>query len=101
MTLSGKNYKVVQLSAKAFKGCKNMTSVTIGSNVKTIGVSAFNGCKKLKKITLKTKVLKKVRKNAIKNIHQKAKIKSPKKKIKAYRKLFNKKTGFKKTMKVK
>ncbi|MCR5544637.1 MAG: leucine-rich repeat protein [Eubacterium sp.] len=99
--LSGKNYKVVQLSAKAFKGCKNMTSVTIGSNVKTIGVSAFNGCKKLKKITLKTKVLKKVGKNAIKNIHKKAKIKSPKKKIKAYRKIFNKKTGFKKTMKVK
>ena len=44
---------------------------------------------------------KKVGKNAIKAIYKKATIKVPKKQYKKYKKLFSKKTGFKKSMKIK
>ena len=36
----------------AFSGCSNLTSVTIGNSVTSIGSSAFNGCRGLTKITL-------------------------------------------------
>lgn len=55
----------------------------------------------LSKITIKSSVLKSVGKNAIKGINKKATIKVPKKKLSKYKKLFNKKTGYKKTMKIK
>ncbi len=99
--LSGKNYKVTEVSPNAFKGCKNMTSVTIGKNVISIGAKAFYGCKKLNRINIKSTSLRKVGKNAIRNINKKACIKCNKKKKKAYKKLFSKKTGFVKTMKFK
>ena len=93
--------KVTSVSAKAFTKCKKLKKVTIGKNVKTIGKEAFKNCKALKKITIKSKVLKSVGKNAIKGINKKAVIKCGKK-VKAYKKLFSAKTGFKKkSMKVK
>lgn len=94
-------YKVTAVSARAFAKCKNLQQVTVGKNVKTIGKEAFKGCKSLKKIAVKSTKLKKVGKNAIKGIHKKAVITCGKKKVKAYKTLFSKKTGFKKTMKVK
>ena len=42
-----------------------------------------------------------VGKNAIKGINSKATIKVPKKQLKVYKKLFGKKTGFKKSIKIK
>ena len=66
----------------------------IGKNVKKIGKQAFWNCKKLKKVTVKSTVLKSVGKQAFKGISVKAKITVPKKKYKAYTKLFRKaKTG--------
>jgi len=62
--VSGKSYKVTQINAKA-----------------------FSGCKKLKKITIKAKSLTKVGSKAFKGIHKKAKIKVPKAKLAAYKKL--------------
>ena len=56
---------------------------------------------KLKKITIKSTTIKSVGANAISGIDKKAVIKSNKKCVKAYKKLFTKKTGFKKTMKIK
>ena len=50
---------------------------------------------------MKSTTLKSVGKNAIKGINKKATIKVPKKQLKAYKKLFTKKTGYKKTMKIK
>ena len=47
----GKTFKVTSIADKALKGKTKVTQVTIGANVKTIGVSAFEGCKKLSKIT--------------------------------------------------
>ncbi len=102
VTLSdGKTYNVTAIGAKAFKGNKTVTKVTIGKNVTTIGAKAFYGCKKLKTIIIKSKKLKKVGKKAIKGIKKSATIKVPKTKLKAYKKLFKSKTGFKKTMKIK
>ena len=45
--------------------------------------------------------LKKVKEKAIQGIHKKAVIKAPKKQLKKYKKLFSKKAGFRKGMKVK
>ena len=93
-------YKVTEIKAKALSGCKKLTAVTIGKNVKTIGKNAFANAKKLKKITIKSTNLKKVGKNAIKGIRKKAVISCGKKKVKAYKKLFKANTGYKKTMKI-
>lgn len=88
VTIKNKTFYVTAVSANAFKGCKKLRSVTIGKNVKTIGSKAFYGCKSLKTINCKSMKLKKVGKNAFKGIHKKAKIKAPKSKLKAYKKLF-------------
>ncbi|MBQ7067217.1 MAG: Ig-like domain-containing protein [Lachnospiraceae bacterium] len=99
--LSGKSYKVTAIEANAFKKCKKLTKVTIGKNVKTIGKNAFYKSAKLKKIVIKSKILKKVGKNALKGINKKAIIQVPKSKKTKYKKLFKKSTGFKTTMKIK
>ena len=88
---SGITFKVTSIGAKAFKGCKKLSSVTVEKNVVSIGASAFEGCKNLKKITVKTKVLNKVGKNALKGIHAKCKIKVPKKMLEKYTAKFKKK----------
>ncbi len=124
VTIGDAEYKVTKISAGAFKNattlktvvigknmeeigdnafykCKKLTKITIPSKVTKIGKKAFYNCKSLKKITVKTKKLKKVGSKAITGIHKKAVIKVPKKKLTAYKKLFNKKAGYKKTMKIK
>lgn len=53
--IDGRTYKVTAIADKAFSGAK-VTSVTVGSNVKTVGKYAFNGCTKLKKVTLGSRV---------------------------------------------
>lgn len=118
----GKN--VTTIGKQAFYGCSKLKTVTMGTNLTTIGKQAFYkctaltkitipskvtkldsqcfyGCKKLKTITVKSSKLKTVGTNAIKGIHKKAVIKVPSKKLKAYKKLFGKKTGYVKTMKIK
>ena len=84
-------YQVTAIRAGAFKNNKKLKKVTIGANVGEIGASAFAGCKKLKSIVIRSTVLKKVGKKALKGIHAKCKIKAPKKKLGAYRKIFKKK----------
>lgn len=95
------NFKVTSIAANAFANKKKLKKVTIGSNVKKINSKAFYNCKKLKTITIKSKVLKSVGSKAIKGIYKKATIKCPKSKLAKYKKLFKKKTGFVKSMKVK
>lgn len=84
---------VKSIGNKAFYKCEALKNVTIGSGVEKIGSSAFYGCEKLKKVTVSTKVLKKVGTKAFKGIAQKATIKVPSSKKKAYKKLFTKKTN--------
>ena len=95
------SYKVKSVAGNALKNKKTLKKVTIGKNVTTIGKNAFTGSKKLKNITVKSSVLKSVGKNVFKGIYKKAVIKVPKSKYKKYKKLFNKKTGFSRKMKLK
>lgn len=98
VTVNGVSCKVTSIANNAFKGQKKLKKVTIGANVTTIGKKAFSGCKSLKKVVVKSKKLKKVGAKAFANINPKAKIKVPKNKKKAYKKLFKKNTGVKSSM---
>lgn len=100
VTVNGKNFKVTSVKANAFKGNKKLTSVVIGKNVKSIGKNAFNGCKKLTKVTVKSTVLKSIGKKAFAKGSKKITVIVPKKKAKAYQKLF-KKSGISKKVKYK
>lgn len=93
-------YRVTDISANAYKNCKKLKNVTIGSNIQTIGKNAFKGCKKLKKIVIKSKNLKKIGKGAFKGIPKNATIKVPKGMKKKYKKLF-KKAGLPSGVKIK
>ena len=96
----GKN--VTSIGDNAFAGCSELKKVTIAENMVSIGKNAFKGCKKLKTITIKSGKLtkKSIRKGAFKGISSKTVIKVPKKKLKAYKKLFRRK-GLSKKVKMK
>lgn len=100
ITVKGIKYSVTGIGKKAFSGNKKIKSVTLGKNIAKIGDKAFYGCKSLKKIQIRSSKLTKVGKKAVGNIAKKARIKVPKKKHKKYKKLFGKKTGFGKNMKL-
>lgn len=80
----------------AFKGCRKLKSVRTGTGLKQIGRSAFSGDRKLKKITIGSLSLTRVWAGAIKGISKKARISVPKSRVKKYKKLFKKNTGFRK-----
>jgi hypothetical protein len=82
---------VTYIDASVFSGCKNLTSITIGNNFTELYKKAFYGCKKLKNIVIKSTKVKKVNKKAFSGTSQKITIKVPKKKLKAYTKLFKNK----------
>ncbi len=94
VTIDGVTYKVTAIGDNAFKNCKKLTSVTIGTNVSRIGKKAFNGCKNLKSVKINSKKLtkKSIGTNAFKGISSKAVIKVPKSKLKTY-KSYLKKSG--------
>ncbi len=93
LTVHGIKYKVTSIAKNALKGNRYVTKLSIGVNVSSIGKSAFQNCKKLKTITIRTKKLidKSVGKVAFKGINNKATVKVPKKKYKAYISLLRKK----------
>lgn len=86
--INGTIYKVTAIANKACRNNKKLKKVTVGKNVRTIGTSAFAGNAKLKSIVVKSSSLKKVGKKALKGVNAKCKIKVPKKKWKAYARLF-------------
>lgn len=45
---------ISSVGANAFYGCRNITSISIGSKLKKIGSKCFYNCKKLKKVDLTT-----------------------------------------------
>ncbi len=87
VTVSGKEYKVTEIKANAFKNNKKLKKITIGKNIEKIGKNAFSGCKNLKTVNIKTTKLTKktVGANAFKGINAKAKVKVPKSKLKDYK----------------
>jgi len=86
--INGVSYQVTAVYKKAFMNNKRLKKVTIGKNVRTIGASAFAGDAKLKSIVVKATALKSVGKKALKGVNAKCRIKVPKKKRKAYTRLF-------------
>lgn len=84
----------------AFYQCTGLKKVTVGKSLKVIGKSAFQNCKNLRTLTLQGTKLRSVGKNAVKGMYKKAVIRVPKKSLKAYQKLLNKKTGYVKSMKI-
>lgn len=85
VTLAGKTYRVVGINKNAFKGTKNLTTVTIGKNVRSIGAKAFYGCKKLKTVKLQTKKCTFSGKSIWKNTSKKLVIRVPKSVLKKMR----------------
>lgn len=69
--IKGKPYKVTEVKASAFKGCKSLKKATIGRNVQIIGKSAFRDCKKLSYIKIRAQKAK-VYGGTFKNISSKA-----------------------------
>lgn len=80
---------MVAISKYAFSKCSNFKYVSIGENIKVIGKRAFYKCKNLKRIVIKSTKLTStaIGSKAFYGISKKAKIKVPKNKIKAYKKL--------------
>ncbi|MDO5425981.1 MAG: leucine-rich repeat protein [Eubacteriales bacterium] len=87
----GTTYKVTAIANKAFQKNTKLKSVTIGTNVQTIGSNAFLSCSKLTKITVKTTKLKSVGANALKGTKKNIQIVVPKKYTTSYKKLFTNK----------
>ena len=52
ITLQGNQCEITQLCSKAFKDNKNITSVTISSNIKQLSDSVFAGCNNLKELII-------------------------------------------------
>ena len=93
----GKTFKVTEVKENALKKNKKIKNLYVGKNVSKIGKKAFYGCKNLKKAVLYTTKLTKanIGSYAFKGINAKAKIKVPKSKLKAYKKILKTK-GIKK-----
>ena len=88
--VQGITYKVTSIGVKAFNNNKNLTKVTIGTNIIKINSNAFFNCKNLKTVTIKSVRLTKkaANKKAFKNAHKKLVIRVPKKVKKIYKKIF-------------
>ena len=91
--IGGVKFKVTSISAKAFKGCKNLTSVTIETNVKTIGKSAFYGCSKLRTINIRSQKITGFGANCFKGISSKAVVRVPGNRLDKYKKKLNINSG--------
>lgn len=90
-----------KIGDNAFNGCTGLKKAVAGKSLQTIGKNAFQNCKNLRTLTLKGQKVRSVGKNAIKGIYKKAVIRVPKKSLKTYQKLFTKKTGYVKSIKIK
>lgn len=104
--VKGAVYKVLNAGAQGigkaeFAGVKkkNVKKIIVPDKIKIqgkifkitgIGKKAFCKCRKLKKITIKATGVKSVAKNAFKGTNENLKVYVPKKKWKAYKKIFNK-----------
>lgn len=112
VTILGKSFQVTAIQKRALKKYTKLTTVVIGSNVKTIGDEAFMNCSKLKKITIGKNVktigkrvfygdkkltriifkgskVTKIGKKTLYKVPKKVKITSPNKAVKKYKRLLN------------
>lgn len=89
----GYRFKITAIDKNAFKNCKKIKTVCVGTNVKKIGARAFYGCSKLTTLILENKkyTSKSIGKKAFAKINRGALIAVSKKKLSAYKKLLKKK----------
>jgi len=93
--------EVTAISENAFRNNKYVKRIVLSDNVTEIGARAFSGCKKLSSLTVKSKKItsKSLSAKAFKGISSKTKIKVPKENRSTYKKLFCKK-GLSKRVKI-
>lgn len=91
--INGVSYKVTSIGKKAFAGKTSLKKVTIGKNIKKIGIKAFYKCKNLRYINIKSVKItaKGTGKAAFKGIYNKPRIKTSKSTRNKYYKIFVKK----------
>lgn len=87
VTIKKQKFKVTAIANSAFTGNKKLKKVVIGKNIKKIGANAYKGCKNLSKITIHTTGLTKtsIGKKAFQKISAKAVIQIPGSKWKKYK----------------
>ncbi len=109
-TIGGVTYKKSGKTAVVTKAKKTLTKATIAATVSIkgkkykvtkINAGVFKNCKKLKKVVFKSASVPTIGNKAFAGIYKKAVFDVPDKSKKKYKKKLNKKTGFKKTMKIK
>ena len=64
--LNGKEYKVTEISEKAFANNKKLKKITFGSNIEAVGKNAFAGCVNLTNVNVKGNNLKEIKEGAFK-----------------------------------
>lgn len=57
VTYKDVEYSVTSIAGSAFYWCKDLTSITIGDNVKRIGNNAFRSCNSLTSVTIPSSVM--------------------------------------------
>ena len=89
--INGVTYKVTKIGKNAFKGCKYLKKITIGSNVKKIEKGAFANCRKLASINMKkANGITSIGSKAFSKINSKAKVSVPSKKLSKYTRILKK-----------
>lgn len=89
--INGVTYKVTKIGKNAFKGCKYLKKITIGSNVKKIEKGAFANCRKLASINMKkANGITSIGSKAFSKINSKAKVSVPSKKLSKYTRMLKK-----------
>ena len=85
VTIDGVQYKVTRVDENAFASNVNLRSVTIGSNVMTIGSKAFYKCKNLRRVKIGSKKLVGIGSKAFYGIKNNALFYAYRSKLKSYR----------------
>ena len=91
LSYKGAKFKVTAIGNKAFSGCSDLVIVTLGKNISSIGSYAFSNCGMLCRIIVKSTGLTKVGAKALSGTDTDLVIRVPKKKLTAYKKLFDNK----------
>ena len=92
--ISNKTFRVSSIGSKVFRKNTYVKKIVLGKYITNIGQESFYGCNQLKTIEIKSTNLKSVGKNAIAKMYKKAYIKVPSSKLKTYKNLFKKSTGW-------
>lgn len=87
VTIGAKSFKVTKIANKALRG-KDMTSVTIGRNVTSIGTQAFEKCENLLNLYVQSTKIKAVGSNAFKNVDDDIRVRVPSSKLARYKEAF-------------